>query len=772
MKEHPSAQSKWARASVLALAVFGSLLAAAVAKCCQGSFYSASLVRCEQPEQTSPSVSSTEPPTGDFGVYTAGEIDSLDQKLKEDLTRRWKGTRFFCPTHVVDTFAKFRWDFDFQEDSVKNQFEHFVSLWRSHCAAHADRRAADQGHLLERGLESLEEELLHGFLAWRDELEIKNIVLYLLVWGEAGNLRFMPEMLYFITYILSVSTPPRIAAWLGVPWAVGPWCHASFTKVHKGRSSAFLVDIVRPIYKVVFEEHHECVAVKSNKDAKKLREGFDTYLPADSANYDDWNELFMDADRLCTTLEWLQENDIDTYHQLKTVNWKQKLSGVKTHRELHSWWGVFAATHRLWFLHVLLYLLCMFIVSESLADDARGWKVLVSLFWNSLALVSCATFLWVRYVDAVGHNKAWSEELLGVAVEWPFAIHMFVCCLGTFCILIQPFENGDKLRQVSPPLVATKLGRWCFWSLVLALKVWASFHGIQAIEDAITELKISRPGREALEDIPKFAFGPNWDKDVIQWLAIWGTGLLCFVADTQFWFVVGCSLLGFILACAERGGCWALKTFIQEDSIGKVPQRFSSRVSLNKWNRLKKHDQDELIEQDFLPPNDLELVPSRWFPSLWEPGLHWVIGALHSARLPEDKLDDFTAAQLKFSVTVAPSTETEKDEEPWRAMQRLCARKLEEQDLVMLPSIFTELAYGQRFIERHAGIIPSDSWPKNLEVQWRLSAFARNLGSNHLPRPFLTPYLPGLTVLIPHYGEQILMEKHDLKDLNKKEEDS
>lgn len=65
----------------------------------------------------------------------------------------------------------------------------------------------------------------------------------------SGNLRFMPEMLYFITYILSVSTPPRIAAWLGVPWAVGPWCHASFTKVHKGRSSAFLVDIVRPIYK-------------------------------------------------------------------------------------------------------------------------------------------------------------------------------------------------------------------------------------------------------------------------------------------------------------------------------------------------------------------------------------------------------------------------------------------------------------------------------------------------------------------------------------------
>ena len=30
--------------------------------------------------------------------------------------------------------------------------------------------------------------------------------------------------------------------------------------------------------------------------------------------------------------------------------------------------------------------------------------------------------------------------------------------------------------------------------------------------------QISRPGREALEDIPKFAFGPNWDKASTAWL--------------------------------------------------------------------------------------------------------------------------------------------------------------------------------------------------------------------------------------------------------------
>lgn len=42
------------------------------------------------------------------------------------------------------------------EDSVLNQFEHFISLLRSHCAAFADRRVHDQGRLLSLALDSLE----------------------------------------------------------------------------------------------------------------------------------------------------------------------------------------------------------------------------------------------------------------------------------------------------------------------------------------------------------------------------------------------------------------------------------------------------------------------------------------------------------------------------------------------------------------------------------------------------------------------------------------
>eukprot|EP00438_Fugacium_kawagutii_P010166 Skav235858 [mRNA] locus=scaffold1693:278367:302523:- [translate_table: standard] len=42
-------------------------------------------------------------------------------------------------------------------------------------------------------------------------------------------------------------------------------------------------------------------------------------------------------------------------------------------------------------------------------------------------------------------------------------------------------------------------------------------------------------------------------QDMMEWVALWGTGFMCYVADTQYWFVLGCGLLGCILALLQRG---------------------------------------------------------------------------------------------------------------------------------------------------------------------------------------------------------------------------
>ena len=47
---------------------------------------------------------------------------------------------------------------------------------------------------------------------------------------------------------------------------------------------------------------------------------------------------------------------------------------------------------------------------------------------------------------------------------------------------------------------------------------------------------------------------------MVEWLAIWGTGFICYIADTQYWFVLGCGLLGFVLSVYQRG--WGLHTLV------------------------------------------------------------------------------------------------------------------------------------------------------------------------------------------------------------------
>lgn len=119
----------------------------------------------------------------------------------------------------------------------------------------------------------------------------------------------MPEMIYLITWILLRSDPIN-----PVDPAAAPESGAVSSSGPRGQSKKFLVEIIRPIYHVVFNEHYDRVAIKydrkdNNKplDDKKLRKGYDTYLPADSANYDDWNELVMDIDRLLEPLGFLRD---------------------------------------------------------------------------------------------------------------------------------------------------------------------------------------------------------------------------------------------------------------------------------------------------------------------------------------------------------------------------------------------------------------------------------------------------------------------------------
>ena len=110
--------------------------------------------------------------------------------------------------------------------------------------------------------------------------QLREVMLYLFIWGEAANLRFMPELLAYLfeiaraydvaSSLIISATSSTYSQFLETRAAVPPSPHAP--------SNSFLTAVVKPIY--------ECIAAEASKrsDPKK--------------NYDDWNEAFWQRSRL------------------------------------------------------------------------------------------------------------------------------------------------------------------------------------------------------------------------------------------------------------------------------------------------------------------------------------------------------------------------------------------------------------------------------------------------------------------------------------------
>ncbi|KAF0698947.1 hypothetical protein As57867_010429, partial [Aphanomyces stellatus] len=188
------------------------------------------------------------------------------------------------PTHG-DIFESLKRIFGFQTDNVKNQTEHLVLLLTNHkerletpppILRKADTRSArapfevpkDANEAATQAIMKLHARLFDNYIKWCAYLGVQpgfskeplvDVVLFFLMWGEAGNLRHMPELLCFLFHSLSPMAQPTAS-----PKA----------------PRAYLETVVRPIYD----------EMKMENDKKTP---FGERAPhAEICNYDDWNEFF------------------------------------------------------------------------------------------------------------------------------------------------------------------------------------------------------------------------------------------------------------------------------------------------------------------------------------------------------------------------------------------------------------------------------------------------------------------------------------------------
>ncbi|KAK9283428.1 hypothetical protein L1049_011670 [Liquidambar formosana] len=248
--------------------------------------------------------------------------------------------------------------FGFQKDNVANQREHLILLLAN---VHIRQfpKPDQQPKLDERALTVVMKKLFKNYKKWCKYLDRKSSLwlptiqqevqqrkllymgLYLLIWGEAANLRFMPECLCYIYHHMAFELYGMLAG------NVSPMTGENIKPAYGGEDEAFLRKVVTPIYETIA------------KEAKKSKAGRSKH--SQWRNYDDLNEYFWSVD--CFRLGWPMLADADFFclpPELRVDKeegnkpaagdrWMGKINFV----EIRSFWHVFRSFDRMWRFFIL-----------------------------------------------------------------------------------------------------------------------------------------------------------------------------------------------------------------------------------------------------------------------------------------------------------------------------------------------------------------------------------------------------------------------------------
>ncbi|EEC74308.1 hypothetical protein OsI_09576 [Oryza sativa Indica Group] len=311
--------------------------------------------------------------------------------------------------------------FGFQKDNVSNQREHLILLLANvHIRQIPKPDQQPKVSLLlnvhigacvilvldDRALDTVMKKLFKNYKRWckylgrksslwlptiQQEVQQRKLLymgLYLLIWGEAANLRFMPECLCYIYHHMAFELYGMLAG------NVSPTTGENVKPAYGGDEEAFLKKVVTPIYKVIEKEAERSESSERSERSKTTKSKHSHWR-----NYDDLNEYFWSRD--CFRLGWPMRADADffktpdyAYHdevsgenrRVGSGQWMGKVNFV----EIRSFWHIFRSFDRMWSF-LILSLQAMIIIAwnggtPSDIFDAGVFKQVLSIFITAAIL--------------------------------------------------------------------------------------------------------------------------------------------------------------------------------------------------------------------------------------------------------------------------------------------------------------------------------------------------------------------------------------------------
>ncbi|XP_051147585.1 callose synthase 10 [Andrographis paniculata] len=265
----------------------------------------------------------------------------------------------------MDMFDLLEYVFGFQKDNVRNQREHVI-LALANAQSRLGTLEEANPKLDEKAVREVFLKVLDNYIKWCrylrkrvvwNSLEAINrdrklflVSLYLCIWGEAANVRFLPECICYIFH--------HMARDLDAILDRGEATHAASCTSENG-SVSFLDEIISPIYKAMAAE------AANNNNGKAAHSKW--------RNYDDFNEYFWTPS--CFELSWPMKKNSPFLLIPKGGKRTGKSSFVEHRTFLH----LYRSFHRLWIFLIVMFQALTIIAFKDGHLNLDTFKLLISI---------------------------------------------------------------------------------------------------------------------------------------------------------------------------------------------------------------------------------------------------------------------------------------------------------------------------------------------------------------------------------------------------------
>ncbi|GMH24888.1 hypothetical protein Nepgr_026731 [Nepenthes gracilis] len=545
----------------------------------------------------------------------------------------------------LDLFDWLQFCFGFQTGNVANQREHLILLLaNSHIRQ--GRKQVFALQLSDGAVDGLMRKFFKNYTDWckflgrksnirlpyvkmeAQQYKLLYIGLYLLIWGEAANVRLMPECLCYIYHHMAYELHSMLTG------AVSLITWERVMPAYGGAPESFLENVVSPFYWVI------------NKEAKNNKNG--TADHSTWRNYDDLNEFFWSPD--CFEIGWpmcldhdffwvndrgagnaqfpmkkLKEKRQETTEEVRQDKWLGKTNFV----EIRSFLQIFRSFDRMWSFLILALQALIIIGCHDLSSPLQLLEIAIiedvmSIFITSAILKLIRAILDISFTWKARHTINFHQNLkymlkLIVAMIWAIVLPVYYAetrrkyscfsmksgswlrdwCYSSYMVAVAVYlmtSGVDMVLFIVPAArlyietsnckICTILSWWTqprlyvgrgmqedqlsafkymlFWVLLLLSKL--SFSYYFEIKPLIKPTKqIMRIGIRKYE---WHEFFPGDKSNACAVVAVWTPIVLVYLMDTQIWYSVFCTIFGGVYGMLNHLG--------EIQTLGMLRSKFQS----------------------------------------------------------------------------------------------------------------------------------------------------------------------------------------------------